>query len=107
MDLCREAGTSRSLRRGVNDYATNMQVNPKLVETVHRWSRETKSQGGHVKYTIPQQYSSLSALLPTFYGILYLYNIGVMQSISPDALKRKKYQNMGGCPARLSVAIAD
>ena len=67
IDLRREAGILRSLRRGVTSHALNMKVSETLIRAINRWRKE---RGGTKKGGLPMidHYAELTTLKKTYLG---------------------------------------
>ena len=64
LDVRKEYGILRSLRRGVSSHAINMKVDAELVNMIHRW-RDKKDSKTKQPKSMLHRYTDLEALLPT------------------------------------------
>lgn len=66
LDLRKEAGILRTLRRGVTSHATNCQVDPNLIHAINRWRAETKEGARKSSLRMIDRYTELGTLKPTY-----------------------------------------
>ena len=65
LDVRKEYGILRSLRRGVSSHAMNMKVDAALVNMIHRWRDKKDAKKSKQPQSMLHRYTDLEALLPT------------------------------------------